>query len=99
VDVSGAEGYFGESAERLAALVRLRCVALLGVDLRIGVADSWSLAATASSRVEGPGGVLVVPTGERQRFLAPLPVVPWTASGPSRARSWLAMVCTPWHSW
>ncbi|MGC0316958.1 DNA polymerase Y family protein [Kitasatospora acidiphila] len=74
MDVSGAESYYGEPAGRLAELVRLRCVALLGVDLRIGVADTWALAATASSCVEGSGGVLVVPAGGQQSFLAPLPV-------------------------
>ncbi|MFE2526372.1 hypothetical protein ACFXEL_19245 [Streptomyces sp. NPDC059382] len=76
VQARGAQRYFGIEAARIAEVVRLRAVARLGTDVRIGVAATWALAAMASARIPGPGGILAVPddpdavTG----FLGPLPV-------------------------
>ncbi|MGW7100765.1 DNA polymerase Y family protein [Streptomyces sp. NPDC054838] len=74
VQVGGAQRYFGAGAARIAEVVRLRAVARLGTDVRIGVAGTWSVAATASARVSGPGGVLAVPAEAVPGFLGPLPV-------------------------
>ncbi|MFI6449112.1 hypothetical protein [Kitasatospora sp. NPDC050543] len=84
IDVCGAEAYFGSTAERLADLVRLRSVALLGVDVQIGVATTRAMAATACGQVRWPGGVLAVTEGEQERFLAPLPVAALDGIGPKR---------------
>ena len=56
-------------------VVRLRSVALLGVDLRIGIGTSWTVAATA------PGGVLSVspetpPSGHTAGTSGPSPPEP-----------------------
>ncbi|MEU3913498.1 hypothetical protein [Streptomyces sp. NPDC029721] len=74
VQVRGARRYFGADAARIAEVVRLRAVARLGTDVRIGVADTWAVAAMASARITGPGGVLAVPAEQVPGFLAPLPV-------------------------
>ncbi|MFB7397766.1 hypothetical protein [Streptomyces sp. NPDC056191] len=59
--------------DEIARRVRVRSL-LHGTDIRIGVADTWATAATASAHT-GPGGVLYLPD-ERAvtAFLAPLPV-------------------------
>ncbi|MFD9354986.1 hypothetical protein [Streptomyces sp. NPDC060031] len=74
VQVRGAQRYFGADAGRIAEVVRLRAVARLGTDVRIGVAGTWAVASMASARVPGPGGVLSVPDGAVSGFLGPLPV-------------------------
>ncbi|MEV7541076.1 hypothetical protein [Streptomyces sp. NPDC089915] len=74
VQVRGARRYFGAGADRIAEVVRLRAVARLGTDVRIGVAGTWAVAAMASARIPGPGGVLAVPGDRVAGFLAPLPV-------------------------
>ncbi|MEU9417825.1 hypothetical protein [Streptomyces sp. NPDC051000] len=76
VQVRGAQRYFGVEAARIAEVVRLRAVARLGTDVRIGVAATWALAAMASARIPGPGGILAVPDDPDAvaDFLGPLPV-------------------------
>ncbi|MFD5547179.1 hypothetical protein ACFWJQ_10640 [Streptomyces goshikiensis] len=74
VQVRGAQRYFGVDAERIAEVIRLRAVARLGTDVRIGVAGTWAVAAMASARIPGPGGVLAVPGERVAEFLGPLPV-------------------------
>ncbi|WP_392893893.1 hypothetical protein [Streptomyces sp. LN699] len=76
VQVRGAQRYFGIEAARIAEVVRLRAVARLGTDVRIGVAATWALAAMASARIPGPGGILAVPDDPDAvaGFLGPLPV-------------------------
>ncbi|MCJ1679714.1 hypothetical protein MTF65_20685 [Streptomyces sp. APSN-46.1] len=76
VQVRGAQRYFGVDAERIAEVVRLRAVARLGTDVRIGVAGTWAVAAMASARIPGPGGILTVPDDAAAvaGFLGPLPV-------------------------
>ncbi|MFF4646350.1 hypothetical protein [Streptomyces sp. NPDC001389] len=87
VQVRGARRYFGADAARIAEVVRLRAVARLGTDVRIGVADTWAVAAMASARVQGPGGVLAVPAGHTAAFLAPLPVEALHGLGPRQAEA------------
>lgn len=76
VQVRGAQRYFGADPARIAEVVRLRAVARLGTDVRIGVAGTWAVAAMASARIPGPGGTLTVPDDPAAvaGFLAPLPV-------------------------
>ncbi|GLW03917.1 hypothetical protein ACIP46_29395 [Streptomyces lavendulae] len=76
VQVRGAQRYFGADPARIAEVVRLRAVARLGTDVRIGVAGTWAVAAMASARIQGPGGTLTVPDDPAAvaGFLAPLPV-------------------------
>lgn len=76
VQARGAQRYFGIEAARIAEVVRLRAVARLGTDVRIGVAATWALAAMASARIPGPGGILAVPDDPDAvaGFLGPLPV-------------------------
>ncbi|MDX3075027.1 hypothetical protein ACIP98_18065 [Streptomyces sp. NPDC088354] len=87
VQARGAQRYFGADAERIAWLVRLRAMARLATDLRIGVAETWAVAATASDRVAGPGGILIVPEGAADAFLAPLPVEALHGIGPQQAEA------------
>ncbi|MEU8955010.1 hypothetical protein AB0C93_11965 [Streptomyces sp. NPDC048518] len=74
VELRGAFRYHAADGQRVADIVRLRALALLGVDLRIGVGQSWTVAATASGQVHEPGGVLCVDTAHTRDWLAPLPV-------------------------
>ncbi|MFF4296166.1 hypothetical protein ACFY0N_21310 [Streptomyces vinaceus] len=87
VQVRGARRYFGADAGRIAELVRLRALARLGTDVRIGVAGTWAVAATASAQVPGPGGVLVVPEGGVDGFLGLLPVEALHGIGPKQAQA------------
>ncbi|WP_106976629.1 DNA polymerase Y family protein [Streptomyces sp. NRRL B-24484] len=84
-DVRGALGYFGRSAGELAELVRLRAVALLGLDVRIGVASTRVVSAMASAWAPLSGGVVVVEPGQVERFMAPLPVGLLDGIGPKQA--------------
>ncbi|MCX5197633.1 hypothetical protein OOK31_27695 [Streptomyces sp. NBC_00249] len=74
VQARGAQRWFGAGPARIAEVVRLRAVARLGADVRIGVSTTWAVAAMASARVPEPGGVLAVPGDHVTEFLAPLPV-------------------------
>jgi hypothetical protein len=60
-------------------------VALLGRDVRIGVAGTRAAAAMASARVPGSGGVLLVEPGQERRFMEPLPVGALDGIGPKQA--------------
>ncbi|MBT2455225.1 hypothetical protein [Streptomyces sp. ISL-86] len=89
VQVRGAQRYFGVDAGRIAEVVRLRAVARLGTDLRIGVAGTWAVASMASARTPGPGGILAVPDDADAvaRFLGPLPVEALYGLGPRQAEA------------
>ncbi|MEV6314852.1 hypothetical protein [Streptomyces sp. NPDC051776] len=87
VQVRGAQRYFGADARRIAGMVRLRSLARLGTDVRIGVAGTWAVAATASGRVPGHGGVLAVADDSVDTFLAPLPVESLYGIGPKQAEA------------
>ncbi|WP_371679244.1 hypothetical protein [Streptomyces sp. NBC_01276] len=90
VQVRGAQRYFGADPARIAEVVRLRAVARLGTDVRIGVAGTWAVAAMASARIPEPGGgTLTVPDDPAAvaGFLAPLPVDALYGLGPRQAEA------------
>lgn len=74
VELRGALGYFGVPARQLAERVRVRSMARLSVDLRIALAPTWAVAATASARAPEHGGIITVEPDQVGAFLAPLPV-------------------------
>ncbi|MEU9107041.1 hypothetical protein AB0D54_22355 [Streptomyces xanthophaeus] len=86
-DVRSALRYFGCDAARLAAVIRVRALALYGVDCTVGVAGNPMLA-RAAVREARPGGTLVVrdePAAVRE-FLAGKPVGALDGVGPKAAR-------------
>lgn len=74
VELKGSLRHHGAGARRLGEMLRVRAIARLGVDVRVGIGPSITVAATASGRITGPGGVLAVPADEATAWLAPLPV-------------------------
>ncbi|MYT72470.1 MULTISPECIES: hypothetical protein [unclassified Streptomyces] len=86
VQLRGALRFFGCDAGALGEMTRLRTVARLGCDVRVGIASSWS-AATLSGHIEEPGGVLAVDDDQLPQFLAPLPVAALHGIGPAQART------------
>ncbi|MCT2588927.1 hypothetical protein LHJ74_03080 [Streptomyces sp. N2-109] len=88
LDVRGALRYFGRDAAGLAALIRLRTLALHGVDCTVGVAANPLLARMAA--YDGPPGqVRCVPAGEGEAaaFLAEKPAAALYGVGPATART------------
>ncbi|MEV1025922.1 hypothetical protein [Streptomyces sp. NPDC050264] len=85
VELRGALRYHGVSAVRLAERARIRCLARLSVDVRIGLAPTWAVAATASARAPEHGGIVAVEPAEVAAFLAPLPVEAVHGIGPVHA--------------
>jgi DNA polymerase-4 len=72
LDVSGAVGLLGRPAE-IAADIRRRIVATLGLTCSVGVAPTKFVAKVASARCK-PDGLLVIPAVDVLSFLHPLPV-------------------------
>ncbi|MGW0365633.1 DNA polymerase Y family protein [Streptomyces sp. NPDC002990] len=87
-DIRGALRYFGWDAARLAAVIRVRALALYGVDCAVGVAGNPMLARMAV-REAGPGGTLVVPDEPAAvfGFLAGKPVAALDGVGPKTAHT------------
>ncbi|MDT0345502.1 DNA polymerase Y family protein [Streptomyces litchfieldiae] len=87
-DVRGALRYFGRDAARLAALIRVRTLALHGTDCVIGVAANPLLARLAADGLGGPG-VAEVPDDPAAvaAFLAGLPTDALHGVGPATARA------------
>ncbi|CAL9398841.1 DNA polymerase Y family protein [Streptomyces sp. enrichment culture] len=87
-DLSGAERYFGRSAVELASVIRVRALALHGVDCVIGAGPGPMLARMAL-RGARPGVTCAVPEGEEgvREFLAGQPVAALPGVGPSTART------------
>ena len=83
VDVAGALRYWDASPYDLAQRIRVRALAHLAVDVRIGVGPTWTVAAIAS---KGPLPVTVVAPGQVRGFLDPLPVEMLHGIGPVQAR-------------
>ncbi|MFI6334192.1 hypothetical protein [Streptomyces sp. NPDC050535] len=81
----GALRYHGVGPRRLAEIVRLRTVARLGVDVRIGIGPTITVAATASRQIGSPGGILGVDHDQVDAWLAPLPVEALHGIGPRQA--------------
>ncbi|MEU8623138.1 hypothetical protein [Streptomyces sp. NPDC048623] len=83
--LTGARRLFGVDPGELAQRARVQALARCGIDVHIGVADTWSTAATASARV-GRSGVLFLPDHRAvEEFLAPLPVQAVHGIGPAQA--------------
>ncbi|MFD7556208.1 hypothetical protein ACFV9E_16915 [Streptomyces sp. NPDC059835] len=87
-DVRGALRYFGCDADRLAAVIRVRALALYGVDVAVGVAGNPMLA-RAAAREARPGGTLLIPDEPAavREFLAGKPVGALDGVGPKIART------------
>ncbi|WP_333738410.1 DNA polymerase Y family protein [Streptomyces sp. IBSBF 2806] len=84
-DLRGAERYFGRSAVELASVIRVRALALHGVDCVIG-AGPGPLTARMALRVARPGVTRAVPEGEVREFLAGQPVTALPGAGVATAR-------------
>ncbi len=84
LDVRGMRRIAGSPAS-IAARLRRRVRAEVGLDITVGVAGTKFLAKVASG-VAKPDGLLVVPMGAELRFLHPLPVERLWGVGPVTAR-------------
>ncbi|MER5719081.1 hypothetical protein [Streptomyces sp. NPDC002132] len=60
VELKGAMPYCGVDAGQLGEVLRIRNPSRLRVDVRLGMGPSITIAATASSEVPQPDGVLAV---------------------------------------
>ncbi|MGW1364506.1 DNA polymerase Y family protein [Streptomyces chartreusis] len=85
VELKGAMRYHGTNARHLGEILRVRTLSRLGVDVRIGIGPSITVATTASAQVPQPGGVLAVGPGEVSTWLGPLPVEALHGIGPRQA--------------
>ncbi|MFV0130630.1 DNA polymerase thumb domain-containing protein [Streptomyces sp. HMX112] len=83
-DVGGALRYFGRGPAELAAVIRVRALALYGVDCAIGAGPNPMLARMAA-RAAVPGTTLVVT--EPGGFLRDQPVAALDGVGPATART------------
>ncbi|MFF1272493.1 hypothetical protein ACFVZC_03600 [Streptomyces marokkonensis] len=87
VELKGALRYHGPDTLRLGEMLRVRTISRLGVDVRVGIGPTVTVAATASAQVPEPGGVLAVPPGRAADWLAPLPVRALHGIGPRQAET------------
>ncbi|MFE6828632.1 hypothetical protein [Streptomyces sp. NPDC057690] len=85
-DLRGAERYFGRSAVELASVIRVRALALHGVDCAIG-AGPGPMSARVALRGARPGVTCAVPEGGVREFLAEKPVVALPGVGTATART------------
>ncbi|MGC5346558.1 DNA polymerase Y family protein [Streptomyces sp. DT24] len=85
-DVRGALRYFGQDAAGLAGLIRVRALALHGVDCAIGAAENPMLARMAA-RQAAPGTAVVVPDGKVADFLVDKPAAALDGVGTATART------------
>jgi DNA polymerase-4 len=83
LDVRGMEHFAGTPPE-IAARLRRRVRAEVGLPISVGVAPTKFLAKVASA-VAKPDGLLVVPPGRELEFLHPLPVERLSGVGPKTA--------------
>ncbi|MCX4461081.1 hypothetical protein OG585_47940 (plasmid) [Streptomyces sp. NBC_01340] len=87
VELKGALRYHGVDARRLGEVLRVRTISRLGVDVRVGIGPSITVAATASGQITEPGGVLAVDPGQVTDWLGPLPVEALYGIGPRQAQA------------
>jgi DNA polymerase-4 len=85
VELKGALRYHGVDARRLGEVLRVRLISRLGVDVRVGIGPTITVAVTASGQVREPGGVLAVAPDEVAEWLGPLPVEALHGIGPRQA--------------
>ncbi|MCX4403793.1 hypothetical protein OG840_18940 [Streptomyces sp. NBC_01764] len=86
VELKGALRYHGVDGRRLGEVLRVRTISRLGVDVRVGIGPSITVAATASGQITEPGGVLAVDPGQVADWLGPLPVEALHGIGPCQAQ-------------
>ncbi|MFB7655922.1 MULTISPECIES: hypothetical protein [unclassified Streptomyces] len=70
---------------RLGEVLRLQTLTRRGVDVRVGIGPSITVAATVSAQVDPPGGVLTIAPDRMTEWLAPLPVEALHGIGPKQA--------------
>ncbi|MGR3872682.1 DNA polymerase Y family protein [Streptomyces graminifolii] len=85
VDLRGALRYHGATASHLGEVLRLRTVSRYGVDVRVGIGPTITVAATASAQVGHPGGVLSIEEDDVAAWLALLLVEDLHGIGPRQA--------------
>lgn len=85
VELKGALRYYGSDTRRLGEMLRVRTISRLGIDVRVGIGPSITVAATASAQVPRPGGVLAIAPDEVGGWLGPLPVDALHGIGPRQA--------------
>ncbi|MEU0058862.1 hypothetical protein [Streptomyces sp. NPDC006334] len=85
-DLRGAERYFGRGAVELASVIRVRALALHGVDCVIGAGPGPMLARVAQ-RAARPGVTCAVSADEARDFLAGKPVAALPGVGVATART------------
>ncbi|MFF3485751.1 hypothetical protein ACFYXC_21110 [Streptomyces sp. NPDC002701] len=85
VELRGALRYHGSDARRLGEVLRVRTISRLGVDVRVGIGPTITVAATASGQVDAPGGILAVDPDRVGDWLGPLPVEALHGIGPKQA--------------
>jgi DNA polymerase IV len=84
LDVAGSEALFG-SPQEIAARIKADVRAEVQLTVSVGVA-STKLVAKIASDLRKPDGLVVVPVGEEEAFLAPLPISRlWGVGGQTRA--------------
>ncbi|MFE2492255.1 hypothetical protein ACFXGR_55825 [Streptomyces mirabilis] len=87
VELKGALRYHGVDGRRLGEVLRVRTISRLGVDVRVGIGPSITVAATASGQITEPGGILAVGPGQVTDWLGPLPVEALHGIGPRQAQT------------
>ncbi|MFF7771765.1 hypothetical protein ACFZC7_35375 [Streptomyces massasporeus] len=87
VELKGALRYHGTDARHLAEVLRVRTISRLGVDGRVGIGPSITVAATASAQIQVPGGVLAIDPDQALAWLATLPVEALHGIGPRQAEA------------
>ncbi|MFB6770291.1 MULTISPECIES: hypothetical protein [unclassified Streptomyces] len=85
-DLRGAERYFGRDAVELASVIRVRALALYGVDCLIG-AGPGPMPARMALRDARPGLTRAVPEGGVREYLAGKPVAALPGVGTATART------------
>ncbi|MEU4617417.1 DNA polymerase Y family protein [Streptomyces umbrinus] len=63
----------------------MRTLSRLGIDVRLGVGPTITVAATASGQIDAPGGVLAIDPDQVADWLGPLPVEALHGIGPKQA--------------
>ncbi|MET8566029.1 hypothetical protein ABZV75_37765 [Streptomyces flaveolus] len=85
IELKGALRYHSTDAAHLGEILRVRTISHLGVDVRVGIGPTITVAATASAKVTGAGGVLAIAPDQVTDWLALLPVDDLYGIGPRQA--------------
>ena len=85
VELKGALRYHGTGARHLGEILRVRTLSRLGIDVRVGIGPSITVAATASGQVPRPSGLLAIAPDQVEAWLGALPVEALHGIGPRQA--------------